>query len=56
MEHNCEAFSLCNEIGTCPQEELHLKLTNKVPFPFHQYTIKVEKKQIIEKEMNYLEN
>ena len=48
-------FSLHDEIGTCPEIEVHLKLCDEVPFFVHKYAIKEEQKLAIEKEMNHLQ-
>ena len=32
MEEHHDALSSCNEIRTCPQADVHLKLCNEAPF------------------------
>ena len=31
LKEHCNALSLCNEIGTSPHVEVHLKLNDEVP-------------------------
>ena len=50
-----EAFSIRDEIGTCPFLEVHLKLRDDTPFFVRPYNIKEEQKPIIQKEMDRLE-
>ena len=46
-----EAFSLRVEIGTCPNIEVEINLTDKSPFFIRPYHIKEEDKTLIDKEM-----
>ena len=46
-----EAFSLRDEIGTCPNIEVEIELTDKSPFFIRPYHVRVEDKAIIDKEM-----
>ena len=49
-----EAFSLRDEIGTCPNIEVEIKVTDKSPFFIRLYHIKEEDKAFIDKEMKQL--
>ena len=49
-----EAFSLRDEIGTCPNIEVEMDVTDKSPFFLKQYHIKEEDKALIDKEMKQL--
>ena len=46
-----EAFSLRNEIGTCPNIEVEIDVTDKSPFFIRPYHIRKEDKAFIDKEM-----
>ena len=46
-----EAFSLRDEIGTCPNIEVELDVTDKSPFFIRPYHIREEGKAFIDKEM-----
>ena len=46
-----EAFSLRDEIGTYPNIEVEIDVTNKSPFFIRPYHIKEEDKAFIDKEM-----
>ena len=46
-----EAFSLRDEIGTCPNIEVEIDVTDKSPFFIRQYHIREEDKACIDKEM-----
>ena len=46
-----EAFSLRDEIGTCPNIEVEIDVTDKSPFFIRPYHIKEEDKTVIDKEM-----
>ena len=46
-----EALSLRDEIGTCPNIEVDIDVTNKSPFFIRPYPIREEDKAIIDKEM-----
>ena len=49
-----EAFSLRDEIGTCPNIEVGINVTEKSPFFIRPYHIREEDKKVIDKEMKYL--
>ena len=49
-----EAFSLRDEIGTCPNIEVEIDVTDKSPFFIRPYHIKDEDKAFIDKEMKWL--
>ena len=49
-----EAFSLRDEIGTCPNIELEIDITDKSPFFFRLYHVREEDKAIIDKDMKRL--
>ena len=49
-----EAFSLRDEIGTCPNIEVKIKVTDKSPFFIRPYHVKEEDKAFIDKEMKQL--
>ena len=49
-----EAFSLRDEIGTCPNIEVEIDVTNKFPFFIRPYHVKEEDKVLIDKEMKWL--
>ena len=46
-----EAFSLRDEIGTCPNIEVEIDVTDKLPFFIRPYHIREEDKAFINKEM-----
>ena len=46
-----EAFSLRDEIGTCPNIEVEIDVTEKSPFFIRPYNIREEGKAFIDKEM-----
>ena len=46
-----EAFSLRDEIGTCPNIEVELEVTDKSPFFIRPYHVREEDKVVIDKEM-----
>ena len=46
-----EAFSLRDEIGTCPNIEVEIDVTDKFPFFIRPYHIREEDKAFIDKEM-----
>ena len=46
-----EAFSLRDEIGTCPNIEVKIDVTDKSPFFIRPYHVKEEDKAFIDKEM-----
>ena len=49
------AFSIRDEIGTCPYFEVKLKLRDDKPFFVRPYNIREDQKPIIQKEMERLE-
>ena len=49
-----EAFSLRDEIGTCPNIEIDIDVTDKTPFFIRPYNIREEDKRILDKEMKRL--
>ena len=49
-----EAFSLRDEIGTCPNIEVEIDMTDKSPFFIRPYHVKEEDKAFIGKEMKCL--
>ena len=49
-----EAFSLRDEIGTCPNIEVEIDVTDKSPFFIRPYHVKEEVKAFIDKEMKQL--
>ena len=46
-----EAFSLRDEIGTCPDIEVEIDVMDKSPFFLRPYHVKGEDKALIDKEM-----
>ena len=55
MLENTEAFSIRDEIGTCPYFEVNVKLRDDKPFFVRPYNIHKDQKPIIQKEMDRLE-
>ena len=49
-----EAFSLRDEISTCPHIEVEIDITDKSPFFIRPYHVREEDKAIIDKEMKRL--
>ena len=49
-----EAFSLRDEIGTCPDIEIDIDVTDKTPFFIRPYRVREEDKRILDKEMKRL--
>ena len=49
-----EAFSLRDEIGTCPNIEVEIDVTDKLPFFIRPYHVREEDKEVIDKEMKHL--
>ena len=49
-----EAFSLRDEIGTCPHIEIDIDVTDKTPFLIRPYHVREEDKRILDKEMKRL--
>ena len=52
---NKEAFSIHDEIGTCPYFEVRLQLRDDKPFFVRPYNVREDHKPIIQKEMDRLE-
>ena len=55
MLENTAAFSIRDEIGTCPYFEVKLKLRDDKPFFVRPYNIREDQKPFIQKEMDRLE-
>ena len=51
---NKDAFSLRDEIGTCPNIEIDIDITDKTPFFIRPYHVKEKDKKILDKEMKRL--
>ena len=49
-----DTFSLREEIGTCPNTEVEIDVTDKSPFFIKPYHVKEEDKNILDKEMKRL--
>ena len=49
-----DAFSLRDEIGTCPNIKVEINITDKTPFFFRPFHAKEEDKNILDKEMKRL--
>ena len=49
-----EAFSLRDEIGTCPNIEVDIDVTDKTPFFIRAYHVREEDKRVLGKEMKRL--
>ena len=49
-----EAFSLIDEIGTCPNIEVGIDMIDKLPFLIRPYHVREEDKKLIDKEMKHL--
>ena len=49
-----EAFSLRDEIGTCPNIEVEIEVTDKSPFFIRPYHVREEDKVVIDNEMKRL--
>ena len=49
-----EAFSLRDEIGTCPNIEVGIDVTDKSPFFIRPYHIREADKEVIDKEKRHL--
>ena len=54
-DEDTAAFSIRDEIGTCPYFEVKLKLRDDKPFFVRPYNIREDQKPIIQKEMDRLE-
>ena len=48
------AFSLRDEIGTSPNIEVEIDVTDKLPFFIRPYHVREEDKKVIDKEMKHL--
>ena len=46
-----EAFSIIDEIGTCPNIEVEIGVTDKSPFFIRTYHVREDDKAFIDKEM-----
>ena len=49
-----QAFSLRDEIGTCPNIEVEIDVTDRSPFFIRPYNVKEEDKALIDREMKCL--
>ena len=49
-----EAFNLRDEIGTCPNIEVEIEVTDKSPFFIRPYHVRGEDKVVMDKEMKRL--
>ena len=49
-----EAFSLRDEIGTCPNIKVEIDVMDKSPFLIRPYHVKEEDKNFVDKEMKHL--
>ena len=49
-----EAFNLRDEIGTCPNIEIDIEVTDRSPFFIRPYHVKEEDKRILDREMKRL--
>ena len=49
-----DTFSLSDEIGTCPNIEIEINITDKTPFFIRLYHAKKENKTIMDKEMKIM--
>ena len=49
-----DAFSLRDEIGTCPNIEIDIDITDRMPFFIRPYHVREEDKRILDKEMKRL--
>ena len=55
MLYKCkDAFSLRDKIGTCPNIEVGIEVTDKSPFFIRPYHVREEDKKVIDKEMKCL--
>ena len=55
LKQKLDAFSLRDEIGTCPYFEVKLQLRDDTPFFVRPYPIREEQKAIVQREMDRLE-
>ena len=51
-----DVFSLRDEIGTCPFNEVHFKLKDETPFFIRPYPMQEKQKKVIQKEMDRLKH
>ena len=49
-----DTFSLRDEVGTCPNIEIHIDVMDKTPFFIRPYHVRKEDKRILDKEMKRL--
>ena len=49
-----DAFSLRDEIGTCPNAEVEIDVTDKIPFFIRPYHVKEEDRNNLDKEIKRL--
>ena len=49
-----DVFSLRDEIGTCPNIEVNIEVTDNSPFFIHPYHVKEEDRAVLDKEMRRL--
>ena len=49
-----EPFSLGDEIGTCPNIDVEIDVTDKSPFFIRPYYVKKDDRKFIDKEMKHL--
>ena len=49
-----DAFSLRDEIGTCPNIEMNIEVTDNAPFFIRPYHMKEEDRAVLDKEMRRL--
>ena len=49
-----DAFSLRDEIGTCPNIEIDIDIMDRMPFFIRPYHVREEDKRILDKEMKRL--
>ena len=49
-----DAFSLRDEIGTCPNIEIDIDVMDKMPFFIRSYQVREEDKRVLDREMKRL--
>ena len=49
-----DVFSLRDEIGTCPNIEVNIEVTDNLPFFIRPYHVKEEDRSVLDKEMRRL--
>ena len=49
-----DVFSLRDEIGTCPNIEVNIEVTDNLPFFIQPYHVKEEDRAVLDKEMRWL--